>query len=39
VLHTLSAVGLPKRQGFLLTVLNPTSQPQTYQARVLCLRR
>jgi hypothetical protein len=39
VLHTLSALGLPKRQGFLLTVLNPTSQQQTYQARVLCLRR
>jgi hypothetical protein len=39
VMNSLSALGLPKRQGFVLTVLNPTSQPQTYQARVLCLRR
>jgi hypothetical protein len=39
VVNSLSALGLPKRQGFLLTVLNPTSQSQTYQARVLCLRR
>jgi hypothetical protein len=38
VVNSFSALGLPKRQGFLLTVLNPTSQPQTYQARVLCLR-
>jgi hypothetical protein len=39
VLHSFSAVGSPKRQGFLLTVFNQSPQPQTYQARVLCLRR
>jgi hypothetical protein len=38
VVNSFSALGLPKRQGFLLTVLNATPQPQTYQARVLCLR-
>jgi hypothetical protein len=39
VLHDVSSLGVGKRQGFFLTVLNSTAQPQTYQARVLCLRR
>jgi hypothetical protein len=39
VVNSFAALGLPKRQGFVLTVLNPTTQPQAYQARVLCLRR
>jgi hypothetical protein len=39
VVNSFTARGLPKLQGFLFTVLNPTSQSQTYQARVLCLRR
>jgi hypothetical protein len=39
VVHSVSSLGTGKRQGFFLTALNPTSQSQTYQARVLCLRR
>jgi hypothetical protein len=39
VLNSVSSLGVGKRQGFFLTALNSTSQPQTYQARVLCLRR
>ena len=39
VLHSVSSLGVGKRQGFFLTALNSTSQPQTYQARVLCLRK
>src|ERR687898_9697 len=36
LVHSFSAVGSPKRPGFLLTVFNQSPQPQTYQARVLC---
>ncbi|MGH2988690.1 MAG: hypothetical protein ACRDMA_02345 [Solirubrobacterales bacterium] len=39
VMNTVVSAGLSKREGFLITALNPTSQPQTYQARVLCLKR
>jgi hypothetical protein len=39
VLNSVSSLGVGKRQGFFLTALNSASQPQTYQARVLCLRR
>jgi hypothetical protein len=39
VLNSVSSLGVGKRQGFFLTALNSTSQSQTYQARVLCLRR
>jgi hypothetical protein len=39
LMHDVSSLGVGKRQGFFITVLNSTAQPQTYQARVLCLRR
>jgi hypothetical protein len=39
VLESILSAGLPKRNGFVLGVQNSTSQTQTYQARVLCLRR
>jgi hypothetical protein len=39
VMNSVSSLGVGKRQGFFLTALNSTSQPQTFQARVLCLRK
>jgi hypothetical protein len=39
VMNSVSSLGVGKRQGFFLTALNDTSQPQTFQARVLCLRK
>jgi hypothetical protein len=39
VMNDIASLGVGKRQGFFLTALNDTSQPQTFQARVLCLRK
>ena len=39
VLNSISSLGVGKRQGFVVSGLNPTSQPQTLQARVVCLKR
>jgi hypothetical protein len=39
VINNIASLGVGKRQGFFLTGLNSTSQPHTFQARVLCLRK
>ena len=38
-LNSISALGVGQRQGFVISALNSSLQPQTLQARVVCLKR
>ena len=38
-LSSISSLGAGKRQGFVISALNSSPQPQPLQARVVCLKR